>query len=208
MSADDPKTRLRLGFKPRQLWTMAGVGAALLAVSVWFVSSRLDRYLTTPAGGTSAAPAANRTAEESKKIHALLFYLSDDGMSLESSSQEVMYGATSAAQARRVLEAEFATPPSGKLSPIPRGTTVLNVYLTPQGQAFVDLGGAITTGATGGSLDEALTVYAIVNTVVVNLPDVSSVQILVNGKQVDSLAGHIDLRRPLSKSLDWVRKGA
>ena len=77
-----------------------------------------------------------------------------------------------------------------------------------QGVAFVDLGGNITTGQTGGSLDEALAVYAIVDAVVFNLPQVTSVQLLVNGKQIDSLAGHVDLRRPLSKSLNWVRKGA
>jgi len=43
--------------------------------------------------------------------------------------------------------------------------------------------------------------------VTVNLPNISAVQILVGGQQVDSLAGHIDLRYPLGKSLDWVRKG-
>jgi len=208
MNANTPKTRLRLGFNPKQLGIMIGVGAVLMSLAVWFVSTRLDRYLTTPSGTPGSSPTSNATAEESKKIHALLFFLSNDGMSLESTSQEVLYGATSATQARHVLEAEFSTPPNGKLSPIPRGTTVLNVFLTPQGEAFVDLGGNITTGQTGGSLDEALAVYAVVNTVAVNLPEVSSVQILVNGKQVDSLAGHIDLRRPLGKSLEWVRKGA
>jgi hypothetical protein len=36
---------------------------------------------------------------------------------------------------------------------------------------------------------------------------VSAVQILVDGKAVDTLAGHIDLRHPLERSLKWVRKG-
>jgi hypothetical protein len=43
--------------------------------------------------------------------------------------------------------------------------------------------------------------------VTVNLPDIAAVQILVDGKQVDTLAGHIDLRYPLGKALEWVRKG-
>ena len=30
------------------------------------------------------------------------------------------------------------------------------------------------------------------------------VQILIDGKEVDTLAGHVDLRRPLAKSLEWV----
>jgi hypothetical protein len=30
------------------------------------------------------------------------------------------------------------------------------------------------------------------------------VQILVDGKQVETLAGHIDLRRPIEKNLTWI----
>jgi hypothetical protein len=30
------------------------------------------------------------------------------------------------------------------------------------------------------------------------------VQILVDGREVDTLAGHVDLRNPLSKNLTWV----
>jgi hypothetical protein len=75
------------------------------------------------------------------------------------------------------------------------------------GRAYVDLGGPIASGQSGGSLNEALAVYAIVNAVTVNLPDIRAVQILVDGRQVDTLAGHLDLRYPLGKALDWVRKG-
>jgi hypothetical protein len=61
---------------------------------------------------------------------------------------------------------------------------------------------------SGGSINEALTVYAIVNALTTNLNDVRSVQILIDGKEVDSLAGHIDLRRPIGKSAGWVQKAS
>ena len=56
----------------------------------------------------------------------------------------------------------------------------------------------------GGTLNELLTVYTIVNALTVNLPAVTAVQVLVDGKEVDTLSGHIDLRQPLSKNLNWV----
>ena len=59
---------------------------------------------------------------------------------------------------------------------------------------------------TGGSLDEALAVFALVNALTVNLPDITAVQILIDGKEVDTLAGHIDLRHPLRRALEWVRR--
>src|SRR6185503_16122266 len=99
-------------------------------------------------------------------------------------------------------------PPEGKRSAIPAGTTVRAVFLGAGGQAYIDLGGPIVSGHSGGTLDEALAVYAIVNAVTFNLPSISAVQILVEGQQVDTLAGHLDLRYPLSKGLDWVRKGS
>jgi hypothetical protein len=68
----------------------------------------------------------------------------------------------------------------------------------------VDLSGDVTAKHTGGTLDETLTVYAIVDALTVNLPAITRVQILVDGKEVDTLAGHIDLRRPLVRNLDLV----
>jgi hypothetical protein len=39
------------------------------------------------------------------------------------------------------------------------------------------------------------------------MPDIVGVQILIEGQEVDSLAGHVDLRFPLSKALNWIQKG-
>jgi hypothetical protein len=78
------------------------------------------------------------------------------------------------------------------------------LYVTAGGEAFVDLSREIVTAHPGGSLDELLTVYAIVDALTMNLPAVTSVQVLVDGKEVDTLAGHVDLRRPLAKNVSWV----
>jgi hypothetical protein len=32
------------------------------------------------------------------------------------------------------------------------------------------------------------------------------VQILIDGKEADTLAGHVDLRHPLGRSLKWVKR--
>ena len=56
----------------------------------------------------------------------------------------------------------------------------------------------------GGSLSELLTVYSVVNSLVVNFPAVSRVQILVEDHMVTSLAGHVDLSRPLPADMTLV----
>ena len=44
------------------------------------------------------------------------------------------------------------------------------VYLGATGDAFVDLSADVTRTHPGGSLDELLTVYAIVNALTINVP--------------------------------------
>ena len=199
-----PSPRMPTG--PR-LWALIAAGAAVLALGAWLVSALLPDLLTRPDAGAPAATAPATTVEETRRIQAALFYVAGDGLTLTPVSREVVYGATPAEQARRILEVQVGAPPEGHLSPIPTGTTVRAVYLAANGEAYVDLGGAIISGHSGGSLDEALTVYAIVNALAANLPDVSTVQLLIEGQEVDSLVGHLDLRHPLGRALDWVRKG-
>jgi hypothetical protein len=50
---------------------------------------------------------------------------------------------------------------------------------------------------TGGSADELLTVYAIVDSLTANVPQIRRVGLLVGGRERDTLAGHVDIRRPL-----------
>ena len=180
------------------------IGVVGVIVGIVLVMTVLPRWLRP--GAVGAGPSTGNGAD-GRKIHATLFYVADDGAELVPVSREVPLGSTPGEQARRIVEAQLQAAPSGMYSAIPAGTSVRAVYLTPKGEAFVDLSAEIVSGHTGGSLDETLTVFAIVDVLTVNLPDVSGVQLLVDGKEVDTLAGHIDLRHPLRRSLKWVRRG-
>jgi hypothetical protein len=183
-------------------------GAAALIAGVWIVSSGLPRWLTQqPDDSTETADAMAAGTTEARRIQATLFYVAPDGLTLVPTSRNVPYGATPVDQARRLIEAQVADPPPGLVSAIPPGTTVRAVFLTDAREAYVDLGGAIVSGHSGGAIDEALTVYALVNALTVNLPEVDAVQILIEGREVDSLRGHIDLRAPLARATDWIQKG-
>ena len=48
--------------------------------------------------------------------------------------------------------------------------------------------------------------YAVVNTITTNLQGVQRVQLLVDGNEADSVAGHVDVRRPLERDLAYVRQ--
>ena len=189
----------------RALGVMIGVGLVLVLTGVWLVFAVLPGFLTSPE--TPVTPKdAPASAEEARKIQATLYYVSDDGLELVPVSQEVRYGATPAEQARFIVEAQIGPPASNFVTAIPRGATVRSVFIGGRNEAYIDLSVEAARDHTGGSHNEALAVYAIVNAVTVNLPTVTGVQILIDGHEVDSLAGHIDLRQPFGRALRWVRK--
>jgi hypothetical protein len=181
------------------------IGAISVGIGLWLVLALLPGFLSRGAQVAPVAPPADETAI--RRIGATLFYVSEDGAELVPVMREVLYGATPTEQAKRIVEAQVAAPTDGQVSAIPAGTTVRSVFLGTHGDAYVDLSAYATTGHTGGTLDEALAVFAIVNAITSNLREISSVQILVDGKEVDSLAGHLDLRQPIARASDWIRKG-
>jgi spore germination protein GerM len=176
-----------------------------IAVSAFIVVLALRRQPAPPAAASAAntsAPAAQ--VSQGRKIKAQLFYVSDDGMRLVGVEQDVPYAEQPVDQAKEILNAQVAPVAAPLVSAVPAGTLLRALFLTENGQAYVDLSRDVVTAHPGGSLNEMLTIYTIVHALTFNLPAVTSVQLLVDGKEVDTLAGHVDLRRPLSKNLQFA----
>ena len=196
----------------RRMWTYVALGTMGAALGVWLVTLWLPGWLvatrptsadpTGPAGATDSAGPAGDT----RRISATLFYVAPSGDALIPVEQEVPYAAAPAEQARRIVERQLAAAPAGQVSAVPPGTTLRALFLTSRGEAYVDVSREIITGHPGGSLHEFLTVYAIVNAITINLPDITAVQVLVDGREVDTLVGHLDLRHPMRRGIRWVRR--
>lgn len=182
---------------------MAMAIAALIGVWLLFVS--LPRwYESNEQPDAEETSVDQRTALETTDV--TLFYVSEDGMQLVGLERKIPHGDTTTEQARYITEAQLTPAPFPLASPIPDGATLRAIFVTEQGDAFVDLSTEVRDEHSGGSLEELFTVYAIVNALTTNLPTISAVQILVEGREVDTLAGHVDLRRPLEKNLEWVEQ--
>ena len=185
--------------KGRRTWTVFAVVA--LAVSLWWVLFIALPRWTAPKPATPPPPQVRTDA--TPKIRARLFHLSEDGLRLQPVDTEIPFGEGPLEQGRQLTTALLQPAPEPFVSVIPPGTTLKGFYLSPEGVAFVDLS-AQAGRAQPGSLDEIFTVYSSVNTLSENLPAITAVQLLVEGRQVDTLAGHVDVRRPVIKDLRWT----
>jgi len=178
------------------------VSVLALAVGVWWVLFIALPRWTTPKPAPVAPPEAQPAP--TAKIRARLYHLSADGLRLQPVDSEVPFGEGTVEQGRQLALALLQPAPEPVVSVIPRGTTLKGFYLSPQGVAFIDLSADASRAHPGGALDEIFTVYSIVNTLTDNLPAIVAVQLLVEGHQVDTLTGHVDVRRPLVKDLRWA----
>lgn len=195
---------------PRKLsarqWAAIGGSAVAALLFAWGVSTGLSRLLNTPAPAptnvdapVAAVPAAISPAVP--RIKATLYFASEDGLQLVAAERDVPLAAGAIAQARSILEAQLsAEAPPPLVSAIPKGSTLRGIFISQRNEAFVDLDPVIKTAHPGGSHQELMTVYTIVNALLTNLPNLQEVQILIGGQEVDTLAGHVDLRRSLRKN--------
>ena len=179
------------------------IGVVALGLLAWGVTSLLERLTTRT--DEAAIVTSKPAPSETPHISATVFYATPEGDALMPIRREVALADGIVAQGRQILITQLEPPPSPYISAIPTGTTLRAFYVTDKGDAFVDLGGIAVH--PGGSFTELLTVYAIVNAVTANLPAVQRVQILVDGKEVDTIAGHVDIRRPLARDTALVRQG-
>jgi hypothetical protein len=77
--------------------------------------------------------------------------------------------------------------------PLAPEADIRSVYLIDPGIAVIDINAAFANGHRSGVLVEELTIASLVETLVENVPGISRVKILVEGKERETLAGHADL---------------
>lgn len=206
MSTNLPSFRIRMKTLTAKHWIAGGFIAAFAVVFAVVLMTGLSRLLSRPAPGDAPAPSVAASAPAPPepavpKIKATLFFASEDGLLLVPTEREVPLAEGAVAQARSVLEAQLsAEAPSPLVSTIPKGVALRGIYVSERNEVFVDLDPSIRTSHPGGTQQELMTVYTIVNSVLANLPSLQEVQILIGGQEADTLAGHVDLSRPLRKN--------
>lgn len=194
---------------PRQANLATAVGLVAFMALLALTAPRWAAILRSPAAvppeGEEAEPTPSPegppAGEAARRIRVRLYFEAPDRGALLPEEREVVYSSDLAAQLRTVVEELAKGSTTGLLPTLSPGTRVLEVFVRRDGVAYVDLSGEAASGLPGGSQPELLAVYSVVNTVVTNFPATSRVQILVNDQAVASLAGHVDLSRPLAPDM-------
>jgi hypothetical protein len=175
---------------------VAGVGGYL-----WFRMAGVPQAVSTvQQEGQATAPAAR----PDEPFMATLFVPGDGA--LGTAVVAVKRHPEVQLQAREAVAALFAAG-QGTQSSVLRGLRLRALYLDATWTATVDLSAASPNQKEirASAEDELLAVYAIVNTLIQNFPEIRQVRFLMDGRESQTLAGHIDLSQAYVKRMDLVK---
>jgi spore germination protein GerM len=163
-----------------------------------------------PAAGADPAYAGSQKpptdSPERPQKAAVDLYFADWNNSFLKSEQRVMpHPPDTVGFARAIVEALIKGPQKGLLQTLPEGAALNALYITPDNVCYVDLSEAVRSNHPGGSNSELLTIYSVVNSLILNIPEIERVKILIDGNETSTLAGHIDLQYPVKAHMLLVR---
>lgn len=167
----------------------AALTAALILV--WVLSSGPSRVASKPA---VIEPRIAPTPTPAPQQRIMLLFAGPDGQ-LHPELREVPLPAEAHERARVVVRELLAGPTAGLAPVVPYPAEVNAVFVDQSGLAFIDI--TAPPNPLQGSNVELMLVYGLVDSVLLNCPELRAVQILFGGAEVPTLTGHLDLSRPL-----------
>ncbi len=151
-----------------------------------------------------AAPAPTTTATERATVQ--LYFATGEENALIREPRTIAVTGTLAEQMKAALEELVKGPAYGEaVETIPPEANLREVYIDSQGRVYVDFSEELSSRHPGGAWSETLTVYSIVNTLAMNFSGIKDVQILIEGKEALTLAGHLDIRKPLNSDRSLLK---
>ena len=184
-------------------YTLAGLmvfcilAGGLLAYSYKFFLSTGTRE--------GAEPMPRKFLPKPAKVRTHLYFLDPDHRCLKAEERTLVQQDGVVERARGIVYALIEGPEGRFLPTVPAETRLLALYVTEDGIAYVDFDGAISEKHPGGSLSELFTIFSIVNTLALNIPEIEAVKILIEGCEAKTLAGHIDIRFPFWPNILMIK---
>jgi spore germination protein GerM len=159
----------------------------------WYLSSR-EAPEPVAAGGEVALPRGTRSVT--------LFFASASGDSLVAEQRQILESERVTETVRTLVEELVRGPTAGGRPVFPAGVTVRHVFFDESGDLYVDFSSELVRRFRGGSTAEYLLLASLVRTLAGELPTVSGVTVIVDGRPLATLGGHFGLEAPLLAS-EW-----
>ncbi len=171
----------------------------LLVFGVWAVRTY---FVSQPIAPSTTAPAD--IAEEKESREVILYFGSAGATHLVPETREIEDCQAESDCLRKIVQA-LIDGPVGDLVPILPASTVIRDLQLQNSTAVISFSSDLVSAHPGGSISELLSVYGLADTLAVNFPHIRQVRIMVEGKPVETLKGHIGLQEPVLADFRYTR---
>lgn len=160
------------------------------------------RTIDSEPAGTMTLPQEDKATD--KRIVHLYFgdaqgrHLKAEQRSIRTKQDEVSFG-------RLIVEQLIRGPRDGGARTLPENGRVRAFFIIEPGTAYIDFDTNAFAGHPGGVRAELLSIYSVVNSLVLNSDIIRSVRFLIGGREAVTMAGHVDISRPLAANMLIIR---
>ncbi len=163
---------------------------------VFFFVSLFD-YIYPPITGKDTV------AQKREKREVRLYFSDANERFLVSEKRYVTKRKNIDDQALEVVKALLDGSKQGNINTLPEETTCTGTTIK-DGTAYVSLDDNLIKRHPGGTTSEITTIYSLTTSLCNNIPQIKRVKLLVNGKEIDTIKGHIDTRNPFTVNNDLL----
>jgi|GEM_PF-354149 len=182
----------------------AVVFAILFALGIgggyYFIHKSNHHVVSAPAAPATPSNIVTEKPRQRTDSTEIAVFFPSEGR-LKSETREAPKSASRTAMARATVE-EFLKGPQGDIkSYVPEGARLLGIYDGADGILYVDLSDSFRRGLQVDAITEFLLVRALYESILANVYGVADVKILIEGAEVETLGGHISIKRPLGDTV-------
>ena len=135
-------------------------------------------------------PGADALKKKEKQV-AIIWFSDQQERFLVGEKRYIFKENDDAAQAKEVIKALLDGSKNGNVNTFPAGVSLLGVKIDDAGIAYVNFSKSLTKLHPGSSSAEMASINSLTSSLTKNVPAIKKVKILVEGKELTSIKGHI-----------------
>ncbi|MXV78644.1 GerMN domain-containing protein [Candidatus Poribacteria bacterium] len=176
-------------------FTLVGIIIALAVTLLLIAKSKQTEISKAP---PKLPESKNQSDVRLQTEQVNIFLLDPESLEVKPIKVEVKLSREPIDRLKSIVDTLTKETPTNYRNPIPRGTVLNEVFIDTQKTVYLDFSHHLTDGHIGGTMAEYITISAILKTVFDNFPDeIRHIQLLVEGQEIETLTGHVNLSAPM-----------
>jgi hypothetical protein len=153
-------------------------------------------------------PTKDNVAKKKEKQQVVLYFSDANERFLVPEKRYIPKEKNADDQAKEVVKALLDGSKMKLVNTFPDKVTLESIKIDEAQIAYVSFDSALVQRHPGSSASEMATIYSLTNSLIQNVSGIKKVKLLVDGKELESIKGHIDTRKPFTMNKELLAPGS